>query len=85
VKFAFISEEKVAFPVAVLCRLLAVSPSGFYATQGRPRSLHARRDDKLAEQVVEAHAASKGRYGRARILVAFRAAFRRFESRWGRS
>ena len=32
-KFVFISEEKVAFPVAVLCRLLAVSPSGFYATQ----------------------------------------------------
>ena len=28
-KFAFISEEKVAFPVAVLCRLLAVSPSGY--------------------------------------------------------
>jgi hypothetical protein len=55
VKFAFISEEKVAFPVAVLCRLLAVSPSGFYATQGRPRSLHGRRDDKLTEQVVQAH------------------------------
>jgi len=67
VKFAFISEEKVAFPVAVLCRLLAVSPSGFYAPQGRSRSLHARRDDKLAEQVVEAHAASKGRYGSPRV------------------
>jgi hypothetical protein len=56
VKFAFISEEKVAFPVAVLCRLLAVSPSGFYATQGRPRSLHSRRDDKLTEQVMQARA-----------------------------
>ena len=67
-KFAPISEEKVAFPVAVLCRLLASSPSGFYATQGRPRRLHGRRDDKLAEQVVEAHAASKGRYGSPRVL-----------------
>ena len=73
-KFAFISEEKVAFPVAVLCRLLAVSPSGFYATHGRPRSLHARRDDKLAEQVVEAHAASKGRYGSPRVHAELRAA-----------
>jgi hypothetical protein len=36
VKFAFIAEEKVAFPVAVLCRLLAVSPSGYYATRGGP-------------------------------------------------
>ena len=26
-KFAFISQERVAFPVTVLCRLLAVSPS----------------------------------------------------------
>ncbi|HVZ85484.1 MAG TPA: IS3 family transposase [Polyangia bacterium] len=74
VKFAFISEEKVAFPVAVLCRLLAVSPSGFYAMHGRPRSLHARRDDKLAEQVVEAHAASKGRYGSPRVHAELKAA-----------
>ena len=73
-KFAFISEEKVAFPVAVLCRLLAVSPSGYYATHGRPRSLHARRDDKLAEQVVEAHAASKGRYGSPRVHAELKAA-----------
>ena len=73
-KFAFISEEKVAFPVAVLCRLLAVSPSGFYAAQGRPRSLHARRDDKLTEQVVGAHAASKGRYGSPRVHAELKAA-----------
>ena len=73
-KFAFISEEKVAFPVAVLCRLLAVSPSGYYATHGRPRSLHGRRDDKLAEQVVEAHAASKGRYGSPRVHAELKAA-----------
>ena len=35
-KFAFISEEKVAFPVAVLCRVLAVSPSGYYASCRAP-------------------------------------------------
>jgi transposase InsO family protein len=74
VKFAFISEEKVAFPVAALCRLLAVSPSGFYAAQGRPRSPHARRDDKLTEQVVTAHAASKGRYGSPRVHAELKAA-----------
>jgi len=74
VKFAFISEEKVAFPVAALCRLLAVSPSGFYAVQGRPRSPHARRDDKLTEQVVGAHAASKGRYGSPRVHAELKAA-----------
>jgi putative transposase len=74
VKFAFISEEKVAFPVAALCRLLAVSPSGFYAAQRRPRSPHAGRDDKLAEQVVKAHTASKGRYGSPREHAELKAA-----------
>jgi putative transposase len=74
VKFAFISEEKVAFPVAALCRLLAVSPSGFYAAQGRPRSPHAGRDDKLAEQVVKAHTASKCRYGSPRVHAELKAA-----------
>ncbi len=33
-KFAFISEKKVAFPVAVLCRVLGVSSSGYYASLG---------------------------------------------------
>jgi transposase InsO family protein len=74
VKYAFISEEKVAFPVAVLCRLLAVSASGFYAAQGRPRSQHGRRDDKLAEKVAGAHAASKGRYGSPRVHAELQAA-----------
>lgn len=73
-KFAFIHEEKVAFPIAALCRLLEVSPSGFYAAQGRPQSQHARRDEKLAEQVAEAHAASKGRYGSPRVHTELKAA-----------
>ena len=73
-KFAFIAEEKVAFPVAVLCRLLAVSPSGFYATRGRPRSSHARRDDDLAKRVADAHLASKRRYGSPRVYAELKAA-----------
>jgi hypothetical protein len=73
VKFAFISEEKVAFPVAALCQLLAVSPSGFYAAQGRPQSQHAERDHELAKQVEKAHAASKGRYGSPRIHAELKA------------
>ena len=73
-KFAFISEEKVAFPIAALCRLLAVSPSGYYAAQGRPRSLHSRRDERLAEQVTEVHLASKRRYGSPRVHAEIKAA-----------
>ena len=72
-KFAFITEEKVAFPVAALCRLLAVSPSGYYAAQERPRSLHARRDERLVEQVTEIHLASKRRYGSPRVHAEIKA------------
>jgi len=74
VKFAFIAEEKVAFPVTVLCRLLAVSPSGYYATRGRPRSEHARRDEELAERVADAHLASKRLYGSPRVHAELAAA-----------
>lgn len=73
-KFAFISEEKVAFPLATLCRLMEVSPSGFYASQGRPASAHARRDDVLAEKVSAAHHASKRRYGSPRVHADLKAA-----------
>jgi putative transposase len=77
VKFAFISEEKVAFPIAVLCRLLDVSPSGFYATQGRPKSPHALRDEDLSERVAAAHVASNRRYGSPRVHAELKASGQR--------
>jgi hypothetical protein len=74
VKFAFISEEKVAFPVAVLCRLLAVSPSGYYTSQCRPVSPHRRRDKDLSVRVTASHLASKRRYGIPRVHADLKAA-----------
>ena len=73
-KFAFISEEKVAFPVAALCRLLSVSPSGFYASQERPKSPHALGDEALADRVAAAHVASHRRYGSPRVHAELKAA-----------
>jgi putative transposase len=73
-KFAFISEEKVAFPVAVLCRMLAVSPSGYYASLGRAVSNHARRDEELAKRITAVHLNSKRRYGSPRVHADLKAA-----------
>ena len=73
-KFAFISEEKVAFPVAVLCRVMTVSPSGYYASLGRAVSPRGRRDKDLARRVSEAHLASKRRYGSPRVHAELKAA-----------
>ena len=66
-KFAFVSQEKVAFPVAILCRVMEVSTSGYYASQGRPTSPRARRDVELGVHVAAAHEASKRRYGSPRV------------------
>jgi transposase InsO family protein len=76
-KFAFISEERVAFPVTTLCRLMEVSPSGFYASHGRPVSARVRQDQELAEQVAAAHHASKRRYGSPRVHADLKAAGQR--------
>ena len=72
-KFAFISEEKVAFPVVALCRMLKVSPSGYYASLARPISSHAERDAELSRQIKMAHQASKRRYGSPRVYADLKA------------
>lgn len=66
-KFAFISAEKASTPVAVLCRLLGVSRSGFYAWEDRAPSATAMEDERLAVRIAAIHKASGGRYGSPKI------------------
>ena len=66
-RFAFIAEEKAAFPVRLLCRTLQVSRAGFYAWQARPPAPRARRDARLGLEIAAIHAASRQRYGSPRI------------------
>jgi transposase InsO family protein len=72
-KFAFITEKKVAFPITVLCRVLEVSSSGYYASKTRPASRRFVRSRELGMHVLAAHAASKGRYGSPRVHAELRA------------
>ncbi len=72
-KFVFISEEKVAFPVVALCRVLAVSASGYYAHLRRSVSPHKSRDQNLAKRVREIHTANRRRYGSPRIHAELKA------------
>ena len=72
-KFAFIGAQQVVFPVVVLCRVLDVSTSGYYAWSGRPASARERSDEELRQQVRAAHATSKGRYGSPRVHADLRA------------
>lgn len=66
-KFAWIQQHQGGYPVAMMCRLLGVSRSGYYAFKGRPVSATATRRAELAEQVRQAHADSRGIYGSPRV------------------
>jgi transposase InsO family protein len=65
--FAWIAAEKAEFPVATLCEVLQVSPSGFYASRGRPESTHTRDDRRLKVLVRASFDESKQRYGSPRV------------------
>lgn len=59
--------HQATHPVRVMCRLLRVSPSGFYAWLKRGISLRKQMDLILAEKICEIHRVSKGTYGAPRI------------------
>lgn len=59
--------------VATTCRVLEVSPSGYYAWRVRPPSARARRDGELLERILAIHADSRGTYGAPRVQAELRA------------
>lgn len=65
--FAFIDEHKRRFPVRTLCRVLAVSPSGYYARLKRPASKRSVEDVQITEEISEVFKAHQHRYGAPRI------------------
>lgn len=66
-RFEFIRAEKAKYPVAVLCQVLQVSRSGFYAWTSRAPSKRARRSGELAGKVRQVHTESRGTYGSPRV------------------
>ena len=72
-RFAFIEAEKALFPIRVMCRVLQVAVSGFYAWRKRPKSVRARRDEALAVKVRALHQTSRGTYGSPRVCRDLRA------------
>src|SRR5574341_1569158 len=55
------------YPIATMCRLMGVSPSGWYAWVKRRPSRRAETDAWLIGEILAAHAASGGTYGAPRI------------------
>ena len=50
-----------------LCRIFAVSKSGYYAWANRPESSHLKRHWHLSEQIAKIFDTSRGRYGSPRV------------------
>ena len=76
-RFAFIAAEKACYPVALMCRVLKVSRSGYYAWCQRPPAAHTLKDQSLALEVAAIHAESRGRYGSPRVHAELRERGRR--------
>jgi putative transposase len=66
-RYRFIQAEKAQYPVEVLCRMMAVARSGFYAWCHRPMTRRAQQNQHLLAQIQLCHRESKGCYGRPRI------------------
>ena len=60
------------FPVAVACRVLKVSTSGFYEWRARPASTRDRTDAELVNTMTAIHTASRQTYGVRRIHAELR-------------
>jgi transposase InsO family protein len=66
-RFAFIRDHQAEFPVEVLCEVLGVSRSGYYAWRDRPPSPTATRRERLVEQIHAAHPEARFVYGSPRV------------------
>jgi transposase InsO family protein len=69
VRFAFIRDHIRQFPVDLMCQVLEVSRSGYYAWRHRAPSRCAERQTNLVEQIRDAYAASRCNYGSPRVTV----------------
>ena len=73
-KYACITLYQREFPVRLMCRVLEVAPSGYYAWRKQPTCAHAIADERLLLHVRGAHDTSGGRYGAPRVHRELRAA-----------
>jgi len=69
VRFVFIHAERALYPVRVLCAVLAVSRSGYYAWIDRPKPARTTADAQLAVAIAAAHQRSRATYGSPRVHV----------------
>ncbi len=71
--YGFMERHEAAYPVAVMCGVLEVGASGYYAWRGRPASERAQADEGLKARIAEVWVASRKTYGSPRMTEALKA------------
>ena len=65
--FTFIAAKKAEHSIKIMCRVLEVSRSGYYAWAGREPSARAREDQRLIARIRELFELRRKVYGSPRI------------------
>jgi len=68
-KYQFIEQYKHEYSIVVMCNVLGVSESGFYAWRKRPTCQRHREDAQLTQEIRQVFVSHRGRYGSPRIRV----------------
>lgn len=66
-RYDWIHEHQVTYPVTTMCRILDVSTTGYYDARGREPSKQARRQSRIHDAVQSVYAESQGIYGSWKI------------------
>jgi putative transposase len=66
-RYDFVERHRGRWPVRLMCRVLRVSPGGYYDWRGRPWSCRTQRREALVVAIKAIHAEVKARYGSPRI------------------
>jgi transposase InsO family protein len=72
-RFRFVEDHRAVFPVRLMCSVLEVSASGYYAWRRRPESVRSAANRLLLEDIRRVHADSRRRYGSPRIHAVLQA------------
>lgn len=70
--YRFIQEHQATYPVRMMCRVLQVSPSGYYRWCKQPQSQRAQQDQYLLGHIKMVHEQSRQIYGSPKIQQALR-------------
>lgn len=65
--YRLIAAEETTYPISLLCRVLRVARSGFYAWRSRPPSCRSVADATLTSTIRAIHTGSRGTYGVPRV------------------